>query len=103
MTSPSSVPLTAGVRPRRLREGDVVALVAPSGPVPPDRLDAGVAILQSWGLQVRVMPHVRDVHPVHDYLAGADEGRAEDFCTRVGRARTSGRSSACAAGTGRSG
>ena len=25
------------------------------------------------------MPHVRDVHPRHDYLAGADEGRAEDF------------------------
>ena len=73
--------MTAGVRPRRLREGDVVALIAPSGPVPPDQLDAGVAILQSWGLQVRVMPHVRDVHPVHDYLAGDDEGRAEDFST----------------------
>lgn len=81
MTSPSSVPLSAGVRPPRLREGDVVALVAPSGPVPPDQLDAGVAILQSWGLQVRVMPHVRDVHPVHAYLAGDDEARAEDFCT----------------------
>ena len=81
MTSPSSVPLTAGVRPRRLREGDVVALIAPSGPVPPDQLDAGVTILQSWGLQVRMMPHVRDVHPVHTYLAGDDEGRAEDFCT----------------------
>ena len=79
MTSPSSEPLTAGVRPGRLREGDLVALIAPSGPVPPDRLDAGIAILRSWGLQVREMPHVRDVHPRHDYLAGADEGRAEDF------------------------
>jgi muramoyltetrapeptide carboxypeptidase len=81
MASPSSVPLAAGARPRRLREGDVVALVAPSGPVPPDQLDAGVAILQSWGLQLRVMPHVRDVHPVHAYLAGDDEARAEDFST----------------------
>jgi len=80
MTSPSSVPLTAGVRPPRLRKGDVVALVAPSGPVPPDQLDAGVAILQSWALRVRVMPHVRDVHPLHLYLAGDDEARAEDFC-----------------------
>ena len=26
------------------------------------------------------MPHVRDVHPVHAYLAGADAARAEDFC-----------------------
>ena len=81
MTSPASVPLVAGVRPPRLRDGDVVALVAPSGPVPPGRLDPGVAILRSWGLQVRVMPHVRDVHPVHAYLAGDDDARAEDFST----------------------
>ena len=81
MTSPSAVPLTAGVRPRRLRDGDVVALVAPSGPVPPDQLDAGVTVLQSWGLQVRIMPHVRDSNPVHAYLAGDDEARAEDFAT----------------------
>ena len=64
MTSPSSVPLTAGVRPSRLRHGDVVALVAPSGPVPADRLDDGIALLRSWGLDVQVMPHVRDTHPV---------------------------------------
>lgn len=81
MTSTSSAPLIAAVRPPRLREGDVVALVAPSGPVVADQLDAGVAILEAWGLQARVMPHVRDVHPVHAYLAGDDEARAEDFCT----------------------
>ena len=79
VTSPIAAPLTPGVRPPRLREGELVALVAPSGPVPHDQLDAGVAILESWGLGVRVMPHVRDVHPVHAYLAGADMGRAEDF------------------------
>jgi muramoyltetrapeptide carboxypeptidase len=81
VTSACSVPLTAGERPSRLREDDIVALIAPSGPVPPEQLDAGVAILQSWGLRVRVMPHVRDVHPVHAYLAGDDEARAEDFTT----------------------
>ena len=27
------------------------------------------------------MPHVRDVHPVHAYLAGDDEARADDFST----------------------
>ena len=79
MTSSPAAPLEAGVRPRRLRQGDVVALIAPSGPVPPEQLDAGTAILRSWGLEVREMPHVRHVHPVHAYLAGADEGRAEDF------------------------
>jgi muramoyltetrapeptide carboxypeptidase len=81
VTSPTSAPLTASVRPPRLRDGDVVALVAPSGPVPHDQLDAGIAILQSWGLEVRLMPHVRDVHAVHSYLAGDDAARADDFGT----------------------
>jgi muramoyltetrapeptide carboxypeptidase len=55
--------------------------VSPSGPVPPERLDAGVAVLQSWGLRVRVMPNARSSHPVHAYLAGDDEARAADFTT----------------------
>ena len=102
MTSPSSVPLNAGVRPRRLREGDVVALIAPSGPVSLEQLEAGTAILQSWGLQVREMPHVRDVHPEHDYLAGADEG-APTTSQRRGRHPMFGRSCACGEGTERTG
>ena len=81
MTSRADRVLTAGVRPVRLGGGDLVAIVAPSGPVPPSPLDAGVAILESWGLRVRVMPHARNSHAVHAYLAGADEGRAEDFST----------------------
>jgi len=81
MTTRSSRPLTAGVRPPRLNAGDVVALVSPSGPVPSEQLDAGVGILESWGLRVRVMPHARDTHPVHPYLAGDDAARAADFFT----------------------
>jgi muramoyltetrapeptide carboxypeptidase len=81
MSSPCPFPLGPGVRPPRLRHGDAVAVIAPSGPVPADQLDDGVAVLRSWGLQVRIMPHVRDVHPVHPYLAGDDEARADDFST----------------------
>jgi muramoyltetrapeptide carboxypeptidase len=80
MTTDGSAPLTAGVRPPRLCEDDVVALVSPSGPAPPERLAAGVAILRAWGLQVRVMPNARNTHPTHTYLAGDDEARAMDFC-----------------------
>ena len=80
MTSVDSAPLTAGVRPPRLREDDLVALVSPSGPVPPERLEAGAVILRSWGLRVRVMPNALSSHPLHSYLAGDDEGRAMDFC-----------------------
>ncbi|GGT03888.1 putative carboxypeptidase [Streptomyces kurssanovii] len=69
-------PLT---RPRRLRAGDRVAVVAPSGPVPEERLDAGLDILRGWDLDPVVLPHVRDTHPELGYLAGTDEARARDL------------------------
>ena len=66
-------------RPRRLSPGDRVAVVAPSGPVPKDRLDKGCAILRRWALEVVVAPHVTDVHDRLEYLAGADLDRAADL------------------------
>jgi muramoyltetrapeptide carboxypeptidase len=66
-------PLT---RPRRLRAGDEVAVVAPAGPVPADRLAGGLRVLDSWGLRVRPGRHVYDRS---DYLAGVDADRADDF------------------------
>ncbi|MFE4059199.1 LD-carboxypeptidase [Streptomyces sp. NPDC059096] len=74
MTSPIT-PLT---RPARLRPGARVAVVAPSGPVPADRLEAGLAVLRGWDLDPVVAPHVLDVHP-HGYLAGTDADRARDL------------------------
>lgn len=66
------------VRPPRLRPGDRVAVVAPGGPVPADRLESGCAILRGWDLDVTVATHVLDVHERLDYLAGADADRAAD-------------------------
>ncbi len=66
-------------RPRRLVPGDRVALVAPSGPIDPQRLDAGCAILRSWGLEPVVGAHVLDTHPRLRHFAGADADRAADF------------------------
>jgi len=67
------------ISPPRLHPGDTVAVVAPSGPVPAERLDVGVAHLREWGLDVQVMPHARDTHPGRAYLAGSDTARAADF------------------------
>ncbi|MDN3293929.1 LD-carboxypeptidase [Streptomyces ficellus] len=72
----TATPLT---RPARLGPGDRVAIVAPGGPVPEDRLRAGLDILREWGLDPVVMPHVLDVHPELPYLAGADAARARDL------------------------
>ena len=66
-------------RPRRLQPGDRVAVVAPSGPVPKDRLDAGCDILRSWGLDVEVGEHVTDSHDRFAYLAGSDADRVADL------------------------
>ncbi|GAA2303600.1 LD-carboxypeptidase [Streptomyces kunmingensis] len=67
------------VRPARLAPGARVAVVAPSGPVPEDRLQAGLDILRGWDLDPVVAPHVLDVHAEFGYLAGSDADRAADL------------------------
>lgn len=56
-----------------------MAVVAPSGPVPKDKLDAGCEILRSWGLEVLPAPHLNDRHDRFCYLAGTDAHRAADL------------------------
>lgn len=68
--------LTPLHRPRRLQEGSVVRIIAPSGPIDPAKLHAGVDILRSWGLQVEIGEHTLDHN---GYLAGTDSGRITDL------------------------
>ena len=65
--------------PRPLRDGDLVAVVAPSGSSDPERLRRGVDVLESWGLRVRVPGRVLGRHPVLGYLSAEDAARAEDL------------------------
>lgn len=64
---------------RRLKAGDRVAVVAPSGPLKVERLEVGIARLREWGLEVDVMPSALKRHERLPYLAGDDAERAEDF------------------------
>ncbi|MFC0628190.1 S66 peptidase family protein [Kribbella deserti] len=66
-------------KPRRLRVGDRVAVVATSGPVVEARLEVGLKLLREWGLDPVVMPSVLARHEVFPYLAGDDAARAKDF------------------------
>ncbi|WP_073947993.1 S66 peptidase family protein [Streptomyces kebangsaanensis] len=66
-------------RPARLAPGARVAVVAPSGPVPEERLQAGLDLLRGWDLDPVAAPHVLDRHGTFDYLAGADADRAADL------------------------
>ncbi|GAA2155244.1 S66 peptidase family protein [Actinomadura napierensis] len=72
----------------RLRPGDRIAVVAPSGPAEPARLEAGCAVLRDLGLDVVVGKHALDRvglgvrEPVRDdwhRLAGTDADRAADL------------------------
>jgi muramoyltetrapeptide carboxypeptidase len=64
------------VRPPALQPGDLVAVVSPSGPVRPELVAAGVALLRSWGLRPVPAPHAFDQHA---YLAGTDSDRLADL------------------------
>ncbi|MGW7269689.1 S66 peptidase family protein [Streptomyces sp. NPDC054864] len=66
-------------RPARLTPGARVAVVAPSGPIPEERLQTGLDILRGWDLEPVVMPHVLAVNREFGYLAGADADRARDL------------------------
>ncbi|MGW1744422.1 S66 peptidase family protein [Streptomyces sp. NPDC002092] len=67
------------MRPSRLASGARVAVVAPSGPVPEERVQAGLDLLRGWDLDPVVAPHVLDRHGEFDYLAGTDADRAADL------------------------
>jgi muramoyltetrapeptide carboxypeptidase len=78
VTGPDGTPACRGGArvPRRLRPGDVVAVVAPSGPCDPGRLARGVRVLEGLGLRVVTGRHVLDRA---GYLAGGDQARAADL------------------------
>ncbi|MGW3354907.1 S66 peptidase family protein [Streptomyces bungoensis] len=67
------------LRPARLAPGARVAVVAPSGPVPEERLQAGLDVLRGWDLDPVAAPHVQDRHGEFGYLAGTDADRAADL------------------------
>lgn len=79
MTATPAPPAVALTRPPRLRPGARVAVVAPSGPVPQERLQAGLDLLRGWGLDPVPGRHVLDRHREFDYLAGEDADRAADL------------------------
>jgi muramoyltetrapeptide carboxypeptidase len=64
------------VAPPRLRAGDRIGVVAPSGPVLPRALLAGARVLEEAGFRIAFGRHVRERR---GHLAGADRARLDDL------------------------
>jgi muramoyltetrapeptide carboxypeptidase len=64
------------IRPPRLQPGATIGVAAVSGPVDPDRLDAGVRGLKTRGYRVVLASNVLDRR---DFLAGSDAERAAGY------------------------
>lgn len=63
-------------KPAPLKSGDLIAVVAPAGPVHEAALAGGIKVLENKGFRVTVGEHVRDQL---GYLAGPDEARVADL------------------------
>ena len=64
------------IRPKKLKQGDTVGVVAPAGPVDPQHLKAGLKVVRGMGFQPVLGRFVNDRQ---HFLAGEDEDRADDL------------------------
>jgi muramoyltetrapeptide carboxypeptidase len=64
------------VRPKPLVKGDTIGLYAPSSPMLPGRLEAGVPYLEKLGFKVKLG---KNIHRTNRFLAGTDQERAQDI------------------------
>src|SRR5207245_6060385 len=64
------------IAPPRLRPGDRIGIVAPSGPVLKRYVVAGLRVLEAAGFRPRLARHLYDRR---GHLAGTDEARAADL------------------------
>ncbi len=64
------------IRPKKLKQGDLVGVVAPAGPVDPQHLEAGLKVVRGMGFQPVLGRFVNDRQ---HFLAGEDEDRADDL------------------------
>ena len=74
-TAAQAAPDAPRLRPRALKAGDRVRVVAPGG-IPDQRLARGIEILEGFGLTVEVGAHVYDKY---SYFAGTDANRLADL------------------------
>ena len=63
-------------KPKKLKKGDTVTLIAPGGPVNDQKIELSVKNLEALGLKVKLAKNVR---AQRGYMAGTDAQRLEDL------------------------
>ncbi|MBT5869871.1 MAG: LD-carboxypeptidase [Nitrospinaceae bacterium] len=64
------------LRPSSLRQGDVVGVVAPAGPVDKHQLEVGLEVIRRMGFEPVLS---RNIHARSRFMAGSDKMRAQDI------------------------
>lgn len=64
------------IKPRALKPGDTLAVVSPASPIEPEKLQAGLGVIESWGYRTQLLPNALKRS---EYLAGSDAERAADL------------------------
>ncbi|MBD0777936.1 LD-carboxypeptidase [Maribacter sp. ANRC-HE7] len=73
------------IKPKKLRKGDVVTLIAPGGPVNDEKIALAVKNLEDLGLKVKLSKNIR---AKRGYMAGTDKQRLEDLHAAFADTRT---------------
>src|SRR5262245_8905017 len=64
------------IKPKALRRGDAIGVVAPAGPVNRERMERAFARVQEHGFRIKTYA---DIYRSGNYLAGDDETRAAEL------------------------
>src|ERR1043165_2862550 len=64
------------IKPKALRRGDTIGVVAPAGPLNRERIDRAFARVQARGFRLKTYG---DIYRSREYLAGDDATRAAEF------------------------
>jgi muramoyltetrapeptide carboxypeptidase len=64
------------IKPPRLKPGNTIGIIAPSGPVKKEKLDLNIEYLKERGYRIKLGIHL---YNSYGYFAGKDRDRAEDF------------------------
>lgn len=66
------------IKPEKLKKGDTIGIISPSGCVNSENLDRAVKYFENKGYKIKIAPHAMDKK---NYLAGSDKDRLNDLMT----------------------